>query len=144
MVLLLIISRGALAEYCWMVGCQNDIGYIRIYPSPTGQPFPFVGKKLPEVGETTNLCTTAILRRFSMTERFSGEDTDRVSGNMLGSNSTVKILEYVSGSSNDFALIKVINDDNSCPESGCCDRHDLTDTTNHKFKKLNTHAHFLS
>jgi hypothetical protein len=126
---LVAISPTAYAEKCWMVGCEDSIGYIRVKPSESGLPLPFKGSQLPKVGDVTALCQYAWLRVFAIAKPLWTDEHDSVAGNLLGPNTKVKVLEYISRSKDpanagEFAVVRVLSDDRTCPsECSKCSGH---------------------
>ncbi|MDD4881497.1 MAG: hypothetical protein PHX10_07975 [Gallionellaceae bacterium] len=117
---LLAFSPAASAEKCWMLGCEDSVGYIRIKPSSSGQPLPFSGTVLPKVGDTAFLCAYAYLRVYAIADPIGVEKKESVAGNLLGPNTKVKVLEYISRSkepefTDDFVVVRVLKDDSTCP-----------------------------
>ena len=117
---LIFFACDAWAEKCWMVGCGDSVGYIRIKPSSSGKPLPFASQALPTVGQTATLCEHAYLRSYAIAKPMETEQQREVAGNLLGPNTKVKVLEYVSRSKDplyagDFAVVRVLEDDNTCP-----------------------------
>ena len=45
--LLLVFATPGHAENCWMVGCANALGYIRVERNDAGRLLPFAGDDLP-------------------------------------------------------------------------------------------------
>jgi hypothetical protein len=74
----------------------------------------------PKVGDTAVLCEHAFLRVYAIARPIEKEERGEVAGNLLGPNTKVKVLEYVSRKEDplyagEFAVVRVLEDDNTCP-----------------------------
>jgi hypothetical protein len=121
--LLLVFATPGHAEYCWMVGCANALGYIRVERNDAGRLLPFAGDDLPPVGREAKLCSLVYLRVYAMAGPPGKEEERRIAtAGLLGLGTTVKILDYVQGhQGRKFAAVRVLHDVDKCPSAcGTC------------------------
>jgi hypothetical protein len=118
--------QSANAEICWMVGCKDQVAYVRVERSEPGQYLPFGSTARPKVGHTSALCADAALRAAPFAESVEQENSrlqasppGHVNGNRLGVGSKVKVLDIVERDGRSFAVVRVVSDDRTqCPK-GC-------------------------
>jgi hypothetical protein len=117
-----ITPVSAHAEYCWMIGCDDALGYVRIEPDAAGRPMPFAGRAQPAVGSESVLRANAYLRVYVIAGPLGKEDERRIATNgLLGSGTGIKVLEYVNRDGKTFAAVRVLSSENACPSrcGGC-------------------------
>ncbi len=113
------------AEACWMVGCPNALGYVRVHKSDAGDYLPFNSKTFPAVGSKTTLCAFAMLRFYAIADLLGREDQTKVAGNQIGPGTQVKILDRVTTDNGiDLVAVRILEDSDKCPPScGKCSGH---------------------
>jgi hypothetical protein len=114
-----LIPIAASAEYCWMLGCKGDEGYVRVERNQSGQYLPFCGTALPTVGDEAALCAFAYLRGEAVAGALGKETNDWEIGSLMGQGSKLKILKRIESQGKVFVEVKVLSDD-----SGCRDKSD--------------------
>jgi hypothetical protein len=92
----------ALAEYCWMVGCPNAIGYLPVRPA-------IFGTVMLKQGASATVRNYTYLRQDAI-EVAQGPY-------ILGPGTTVKVLELIRmREGGQFAIVRVIADKNDRPQ----------------------------
>lgn len=116
-----LFAMPALAEKCWLLGCSDNLGYVRTQPHKLGQARPFAGDTLPAADKIAVLCEMTHLRSQLIAQPLGDEDPSRVLAQPLGRGTTVKVLEYVERRGVKFAAVRVVEDALSCPDvCGTC------------------------
>jgi hypothetical protein len=115
---ILFVPVLAWAEKCWMVGYENDLGYIRIEPSHNKPAMPFTSPDMPKIGSLATLCESAYLRQYLIAGPLGKEDQKTIAGNLLGSSTKVKVLEFLKDrEGRQFVAVRVVDSgDNACPK----------------------------
>ena len=89
----------ALAEYCWMLGCQDEIGYLPVRPA-------IFGNSQVKEGTTATVANYAYLRQQAI---------EKPQGTMkLGPGTVVKVLEVLrTKEGTSFAVVRILEDKNT-------------------------------
>lgn len=89
----------ALAEYCWMLGCEYQIGYLPMRPAIFGN---------AQVKEGTN----AVIANYAYLRRAAIEKPE--GSLILGPGTLVKVLEVLKTREGvQFAIVRVVQDENT-------------------------------
>ena len=114
--LFFFIPMSVSAEYCWMAGCQNLLGYVRMEINPAGQYMPFCDSAPPSVGSEAVLCAPAYLRVYALAAPLGKEDEKAIAEQgRMGSGSKVKVLDIIQLDGTKFVAVRVISDEYKCP-----------------------------
>lgn len=103
------------AEDCWMVGCPNNLGYVRIQQDNAGKYLPFNSQVLPAMGSEQILCAFAYLRSYATAGPLGKENRP---GSPIGAGTRVKVLDHIRTDNGiDLLAVRVLEDDSKCPTS---------------------------
>lgn len=98
--LVLFFPSISYAEFCWMVGCTNAVGYVPLEGAKDGKKQAIFSGKPPKVGSIATLSEYVYLRV---------DPIDKPEGPLLLSpGTTVKVLEYLK-TSQPFAVVRVVD-----------------------------------
>jgi hypothetical protein len=115
--LLLLLPSVSHAEFCWMTGCRNAVGYVPVAVTKDGKNVAmFSTKEKVKVGSTATMAEYVYLRPDPI--------DDPQGPFLLSPGTTVKILDYVK-TSQLFAVVRVLKERNTrqeeCPSKIRCE-----------------------